>query len=169
MYPESTSTYMFPTGTKVEVPCSAPNNVIEIERTQCPNSFVNPMDINHPSPCINVCFKRPIELSHPPTYSIGSFKHNPPSLTYILSSYTHTQSQSWSQPCPVAVYTDEEYLGMWATHNAIGLIGLQLNIFLIMTWSILRCLLMFLAPLRFICLFFLMRSQGSWGKETIFS
>ncbi len=85
MYPELTSIYKLPTGTTVEVPCSASNNVIEIERTECPTSFVNPMDINNPSPCINVRFK-PIELSHPPTYCVGSFKPNPPILTYSQCS-----------------------------------------------------------------------------------
>ncbi len=57
MYPELTSTYTFPTGTKVEVPCFAPNTNIEIQRTECPSSFVNPMDINHAKPCVNVCIK----------------------------------------------------------------------------------------------------------------
>ena len=57
MYPVLTSTYTFPTGTKVEVPCFAPNTVVEIQRTECPDSFVNPMDVNNAKPCVNVCIK----------------------------------------------------------------------------------------------------------------
>ncbi len=39
------------------------------------------------------------------------------------------------QSCPVAAYSDEEYGQMWAGSNAIGLIGLVLNVYMCMTWS----------------------------------
>ena len=54
LFPLTSSTYTFPTGTKVDVPCFAQNKVVDIERTECPDSFVNPMDLNHTSPCVKV-------------------------------------------------------------------------------------------------------------------
>jgi hypothetical protein len=54
LFPLSSSTYTFPTGTKVDVPCFAQNKVVDIERTECPDSFVNPMDPNHDRPCVKV-------------------------------------------------------------------------------------------------------------------
>jgi hypothetical protein len=54
LYPFKSSTYTFPTGTKVDVPCFAQNKVVEIERTKCPDSFVNPIDPNHDRPCVKV-------------------------------------------------------------------------------------------------------------------
>ncbi len=54
LFPVSSSTYTFPTGTKVKVPCFAQNKVVDIERTECPDSFVNPMDPNHDRPCVKV-------------------------------------------------------------------------------------------------------------------
>jgi hypothetical protein len=54
LFPSSSSTYTFPTGTKVDVPCFAQNKVVDIERTECPDSFVNPMDPNHDRPCVKV-------------------------------------------------------------------------------------------------------------------
>jgi hypothetical protein len=45
-YPSTSSTYTFPTGTNVNVPCFAQNKVVDIERTECPDSFVNPVDPN---------------------------------------------------------------------------------------------------------------------------
>jgi hypothetical protein len=54
LFPLTSSTYTFPTGIKVDVPCFAQNKVVDIERTECPDSFVNPMDLNHISPCVKV-------------------------------------------------------------------------------------------------------------------
>jgi hypothetical protein len=54
LFPLKSSTYTFPTGAKVDVPCSAQNKVVDIERTECPDSFVNPMDPNHNRPCVKV-------------------------------------------------------------------------------------------------------------------
>jgi hypothetical protein len=54
LFPLTSSTYTFPTGTKVDVPCFAQNKVVDIERTECPDSFVNPMDPNHDRPCVKV-------------------------------------------------------------------------------------------------------------------
>ncbi len=58
LFPLASSTYTFPTGTKVDVPCSAQNKVVDIERTECPGSFVNPMDPNHANPCVKVLHGR---------------------------------------------------------------------------------------------------------------
>ncbi len=134
------------------------------DRTNRMPGFVRKPNGYQPSlPVYKCMFPTPIE----PLHTLSEVSN--PILSAWRTSQRPTQSQSWSQPCPVAVYTDEEYSGMWATHNAIGLIGLQLNIFLIVTWSILRSPLLLLVCLRFIFLFSLMQSQGSWGKETIFS
>ena len=54
LFPLTSSTYTFPTGTKVEIPCFAQNKVVGIERTECPDSFVNPMDPNDVRPCVKV-------------------------------------------------------------------------------------------------------------------
>ncbi len=54
LFPLTSSTYTFPTGTKVGVACFAQNKVVGIERTECPDSFVNPMDPNHERPCVKV-------------------------------------------------------------------------------------------------------------------
>jgi hypothetical protein len=54
LFPLKSSTYTFPTGAKVDVPCSAQNKMVDIERTECPGSFVNPMDPNHNRPCVKV-------------------------------------------------------------------------------------------------------------------
>ena len=54
LFPLTSSTYTFPTGTKVDVPCFAQNKAVDIERTECPDSFVNPMDPNHQRPCVKV-------------------------------------------------------------------------------------------------------------------
>jgi hypothetical protein len=54
LFPSTSSTYTFPTGTKVDVPCFAQNKVVDIERTECPDSFVNPMDPNYDRPCVKV-------------------------------------------------------------------------------------------------------------------
>ncbi len=114
LFPMTSSTYTFPTGTEVEIPCFAQNKVVDIERTKCPDSFVNPMDPNHIRPCVkvlqDVCIHS-VFLSHSPCLSLHS------------------------QPCPVAAYSDEEYGRMWAGSNAVGLIGLVLNVYMCMTWS----------------------------------
>ncbi len=54
LFPLTSSTYTFPTGTKVDVACFAQTKVVNIERTKCPDSFVNPMDLNHTRPCVKV-------------------------------------------------------------------------------------------------------------------
>jgi hypothetical protein len=54
LFPSTSSTYTFPTGTKVDVPCFAKNKVANIERTECPDSFVNPMDPNNIRACVKV-------------------------------------------------------------------------------------------------------------------
>ncbi len=54
LFPLTSSTYTFPTGTKVNVPCSAQNKVVDIKRPECPDSFVNPMDPNHSRSCVKV-------------------------------------------------------------------------------------------------------------------
>jgi hypothetical protein len=67
----STYTYPFPTGTKVDVPCFAQTKAVDIKRTECPDSFVNPMDPNHIDPCVKVlhgstrCFIHSMFLSLP--------------------------------------------------------------------------------------------------------
>jgi hypothetical protein len=54
LYPVAASTYTWANGIKVEVPCSAQEKEVKIERTECPDSFVNPIDLNHGSPCVKV-------------------------------------------------------------------------------------------------------------------
>ncbi len=54
LYPLVSSMYTFPTGTKVDVPCFVENKVFDIERTKCPDLFVNPMDLNDSRPCVKV-------------------------------------------------------------------------------------------------------------------
>jgi hypothetical protein len=54
LYPGAASTYTWATGTKIEVPCFAQGQEVEIERTDCPGSFVNPIDFSHGSPCVKV-------------------------------------------------------------------------------------------------------------------
>jgi hypothetical protein len=54
LYPVAASMYTWATGTKIEVPCFAQEKVAKIERTECPDSFVNPIDPNHGSPCVKV-------------------------------------------------------------------------------------------------------------------
>jgi hypothetical protein len=55
LYPVATSTYTWPTGTStVKVPCFAQGKVVAIERAECPDSFVNPIDPNHVSSCVKV-------------------------------------------------------------------------------------------------------------------
>ncbi len=54
LFPSTSSIYTFPTGTKVDVACFAQTEVVDIERTECPDSFVNPMDLNDSRPCVKV-------------------------------------------------------------------------------------------------------------------
>ncbi len=54
LYPVAASTYTWTNGIKLKVPCSAQEKVVKIERTECPDSFVNPIDPNHDSPCVKV-------------------------------------------------------------------------------------------------------------------
>ena len=53
-----------------------------------------------------------------------------------VACFSHFSCLVWhSQPCPVAAYSNEEYGRMWAGSNAVGLIGLVLNVYMCMTWS----------------------------------
>ena len=54
LYPVAASTYTWATGAKLEIPCSAQEKVVKIEQTECPGSFVNPIDISHGEPCVKV-------------------------------------------------------------------------------------------------------------------
>jgi hypothetical protein len=117
LFPLTSSMYTFPTGTKVDVPCFAQNKEIGIDRTECPDSFVNPNDPNHDRPCVKVL--------HGSTRCL----HPQRILFTPLALACH------SQPCPVAAYANEEYGRMWAGSNAVGLIGLVLNVYMCMTWS----------------------------------
>ncbi len=54
LFPWISSTYTFPTGTKVDVPCFALDKVVDIKRAECPDSFVNPHDPNYDRPCVKV-------------------------------------------------------------------------------------------------------------------
>ncbi len=54
LYPDAMSTYTWPTGTTVQVPCFAQGKVVGIELAECPSSFVNPIDPNNVSPCVKV-------------------------------------------------------------------------------------------------------------------
>ncbi len=54
LYPVAASTYTWANEIKLKVPCSAQEKVVKIERTECPDSFVNPIDPNHGSPCVKV-------------------------------------------------------------------------------------------------------------------
>jgi hypothetical protein len=65
LFPLTSSTYMFPTGTKVDVPCSAQNKVVDIEPTECPDSFVNPNDPNDGRPCVKVLHGSTTRCLHP--------------------------------------------------------------------------------------------------------
>jgi hypothetical protein len=58
LYPATSSTYTLPTGTNVTVSCAAQGKVVGIRHTECPGSFVNPMDPNHDKPCVKVSVLR---------------------------------------------------------------------------------------------------------------
>jgi hypothetical protein len=116
LFPKTSSTYTFPTGIKVDVACFSQTNVVDIERTECPDPFVNPIDPSDARPCVKVLNGSTVVVS------IACFSHSP-----CLALHT--------QPCPVAAYSDEEYGQMWAGSNAVGLIGLVLNVYMCMTWS----------------------------------
>jgi hypothetical protein len=150
LYPVSTSTYTWPTGSKSEVPCSRLNKVVPIEREACPASFDNPIDPNYIKPCVKV------RLTTAVTHCMPLEAINPPQVqdTSHTSSqhyaHTHTHHYEWDalKLCPVAAYTVEEYSMMWAASNAIGVIGLLLNAYLATTWYLPQ----FLPPFCF-CLF----------------
>jgi hypothetical protein len=63
LFPLTSSTYTFPTGTKVDVPCFAQTKLVDIERTECPDSFVNPFDPNNVRPCVKVLHGRSRRLN----------------------------------------------------------------------------------------------------------
>ncbi len=152
LYPVTTSTYTWPTGTTVEVPCYAQDKVVEIVRVECPDSFVNPIDPNHLSPCVKVLHRAKYILQ-----------------ILFLTFSCHTLC---TQSCPAAAYADEEYTQMWAASNSIGLIALLLNLFLVMTWYIILCLLPICIFHRFIALFcvsLLMWMQVSRKKKVLSS
>jgi hypothetical protein len=54
LYPVAASTYSWANGTNIEVPCSALEKVVKVQRTDCPGSFVNPIDPNRGPPCVKV-------------------------------------------------------------------------------------------------------------------
>jgi hypothetical protein len=54
LYPVTSSTYTLPTGTKVAVSCVVQGKVVGIRQTECPDSFVSPMDPNHDRACVKV-------------------------------------------------------------------------------------------------------------------
>ncbi len=62
LFPLRSSTYTFPTGTKVNVPCFAQNKVVDIELPECPDSFVNS---NHDGSCVKVLLHGSITCLHP--------------------------------------------------------------------------------------------------------
>ncbi len=64
LFPLTSSKYTFPTGTTVDVPCFAQNKVVDIERTKCPDSFVNSMDPNPDRPCVKVLCGRSTRCLH---------------------------------------------------------------------------------------------------------
>jgi hypothetical protein len=67
LFPLTSSTYTFPTGTKVGVPCFAQNKVVDIELPECPDSFVNPIYLNHTRSCVKVLLLRTevLHVLHP--------------------------------------------------------------------------------------------------------
>jgi hypothetical protein len=93
LYPLISSTYTFPTGTKMDVPCFAQNKAVDIERTECPDSFVNPNDPNHDRACVKV-------LLHGSTVYIRSvFFITPLALhgTRSLAQWQHTPTRSMDE------------------------------------------------------------------------
>ncbi len=113
LYPVATSTYTWATGTKIEVPCFAQEKVVKIKRTECPDSFVNPIDPNHGSPCVKV-----LRLTK----------------QTLEDCFTFSCHRLYTQSCPAAVYAADEFTGMWAATHAVGLIGLLLNVYMTVTW-----------------------------------
>ncbi len=65
LFPLTSSTYTFPTGTKVDVPCFAQNKAVKIERTECPDSFVKPNDPDHDRACVKVLLHGSTRCLHP--------------------------------------------------------------------------------------------------------
>jgi hypothetical protein len=54
LYPVASSTYTCATGTEMEVPCSAQEQMKIKRTTECPDSFVNPIDPYHGHQCVKV-------------------------------------------------------------------------------------------------------------------
>jgi hypothetical protein len=54
LYPMEFSTYVYPTGTSVEVSCFTQKEV-QIQLADCPANFINPQDPNHIEPCVQRC------------------------------------------------------------------------------------------------------------------
>ncbi len=96
LYPVSTSTYTWPTGSTSEVPCYSLNKVVLIEREACPASFDNPIDPNYIKPCVKVrltpavIHRMLLEALNPPQVqdtSHTSSKHH--AHTHIIINGTH--------------------------------------------------------------------------------
>jgi hypothetical protein len=93
LYPLTVSTYTFSTGTKVDVPCFAQNKVVDIEPTECPDSFVNPNDPNHARPCVKVLHGSTTRL-HPWRVSLTPLALH---CTRSLAQWQHTPTRSMDE------------------------------------------------------------------------
>ncbi len=91
LYPIATSTYTWPPrGTTVEVPCYTQDKVVEIVRAECPDSFVNPIDPNHLSPCVKVLHRAKHNISSKARFSCSLSMNCVRSLA--LQQYIQTRS-----------------------------------------------------------------------------
>ena len=93
LFPLTSSTYTFPTGTKVNVGCLTQNKVVDIERTKCPDSFVNPMDPNHVSPCVKVLHES-TRCLHPCCFYLTPLALHG---TRSLAQWQHTPTRSMDE------------------------------------------------------------------------
>ena len=55
LYPEFSSLYTFPNGASYEVSCFTQEKEVAIQRVDCPDDFVNPVDPNHLKPRVKPC------------------------------------------------------------------------------------------------------------------
>ena len=54
----------------------------------------------------------------------------------FVSPIASDHLESCIQPCPVEVYTDEEYTMLWGLSNGIQLVGFALSLFMVSTWGL---------------------------------
>jgi hypothetical protein len=94
LYPLTSSTYTFPTGAKVGVPCFAQHKVADIERTECPDTFVHPMDPNHDRPCVKVLCTEVLGVC---IHSIFSLTPHALHCTRSLALWQHTLTRSMDE------------------------------------------------------------------------